>query len=115
MDVKFPIGELQVPTNVTKTDVQEWLQEIESYTERLNETVAYLNDEGLNKKYREGSWTVGQLLHHIADSQLNMYQRITLALTVVNLLLPAFDQDRLAPLTYTFLPVGSTIKILEGM
>src|SRR5699024_10623274 len=87
----------QVPTNVTKTDVQEWLQEIESYTERLKETVASLNDEELNKKYREGSWTVRQLVHHIADSQLNMYQRLRLALTDDNPVVPAFDQDKWAP------------------
>lgn len=112
MDVKFPIGELQVPTNVTKTDVQEWLQEIESYTERLKETVASLNDEELNKKYREGSWTVRQLVHHIADSQLNMYQRLRLALTDDNPVVPAFDQDKWAPLPDTFLPVDSSIKML---
>lgn len=115
MDVKFPIGELQVPTNVIKTDVQEWLQEIESYTERLKETVASLNDEELNKKYREGSWTVRQLVHHIADSQLNMYQRLRLALTDDNPVVPAFDQDKWAPLPDTFLPVDSSIKMLEGM
>ena len=32
MDVKFPIGELQVPEKTTLDNVQEWLTEIESYT-----------------------------------------------------------------------------------
>src|SRR5699024_1978591 len=103
MDVKFPILDLQVPTNITKTDVQEWLQEIESYTEQLQETVASWNDEECNKTDRESSWTVRQLVHHIADSQLCMYQRLRLALTDDNPVLPAFDQDKWAPLPDTFL------------
>src|SRR5699024_12862983 len=89
--------------------------EIESYTERLKETVASLNDEELNKKYREGSWTVRQLVHHIADSQLNMYKRLRLALTDDNQVVPAFDKDKWAPLPDTFLLVDSSIKMWEGM
>ena len=49
--------------------------------DRLRETVDTLNDDELSKTYREGAWTVRQLVHHIADSQLNMYQRLKLALT----------------------------------
>src|SRR5699024_3870608 len=96
-------------------DVQEWLQEIESYTERLKETVASLNDEELNKKYREGSWTVRQLVHHIADSQLNMYQRLRQALTDDNPVVPAFATDKWAPWTDTLLPDDRSSKMLEGM
>jgi len=115
MDVKFPIGELQVPENVSLSNVQEWLQEIDSYTSRLKQTVDALTEKELNKKYREGSWTVRQLVHHIADSQLNMYQRLRLALTDDNPVVPAFDQDKWAPLPDTNLPVDSSIKMLEGM
>ncbi|MGJ5710942.1 DinB family protein, partial [Staphylococcus equorum] len=69
MDVRFPIGELEVPDNVTLDDIHKWAKEVEGYTERLRETVDSLDDEALNAKYRAGSWTVRQLVHHIADSQ----------------------------------------------
>ncbi len=115
MDVKFPIGTLQVPEKVTFDDVEEWLREIETYTTRLRETVDGLSDEELNKVYRDGSWNVRQLVHHIADSQLNMYQRLRLALTDDNPTVPAFDQDKWAVLPDTELPVESSIKMLEGI
>ena len=92
MDVKYPIGELQVPENVTLEMVLQWLKQIETYTIRLRETVDYISEEELNKTYREGAWTVRQLVHHIADSQLNMYQRLKLALTDDNPTVPAFDE-----------------------
>lgn len=115
MDVRYPIGELQVPENVTLENVREWLREIESYTTRLRETVDHLSEEDLNKTYRDGAWTVRQLVHHIADSQLNMYLRLKLALTDENPTIPAFDEEKWAIQPDTQLPVESSIKMLEGI
>ena len=115
MDLKFPIGPLQVPDDVKTEHIQEWLEKIGSYSMRLREAVDGLDDEQLEKKYREGSWTVRQLVHHIADSQLNMYQRLKLALTDDNPTVPAFDQEKWAALPDNDLPVESSIRILEGL
>lgn len=115
MDVRYPIGKLQVPENVTLENIQEWLKQIETYTIRLRETVDSLSEEELSKTYREGSWTVRQLVHHIADSQLNMYQRLKLALTDENPLVPAFNEEKWAIQPDTALPVESSIKMLEGI
>lgn len=115
MDVKYPIGQLEVPEQVTVENIQEWLKEIETYTIRLRETVDSLSDEELSKTYRDGSWTVRQLVHHIADSQLNMYQRLKLALTDENPTVPAFDEEKWAIQPDTELPVESSIKMLEGI
>ena len=115
MDVRLPIGPLQVPEKVTLEHVQGWLKEIETYAIRLRETVDSLNEEQLNKTYREGAWTVRQLVHHIADSQLNMYQRLKLALTDENPTAALFDEEKWAIQPDTKLPVESSMKMLEGM
>lgn len=115
MDVKYPIGKLQVPEQVKTEDVEKWLEEIGSYTARLREAVDSLTEEQLEKKYREGSWTIRELVHHIADSQLNMYQRLKLALTDNNPTVPAFSQDDWVLLPDNQLPVESSIRMLEGL
>lgn len=115
MDVRFPIGPLQVPEQVTLDNVKEWLQQTESFTTRLREVVDSLNEEQLNKTYREGAWTVRQLVHHIADSQLNMYQRLKLALTDESPTIPGFNEEKWAVLPDNDLPVESSIKMLEGI
>lgn len=115
MDVKFPIGQLQVPDHVSLDNIQEWTNEINTYTIRLREVVDGLSEKELKKTYREGSWNVKQLVHHIADSQLNMYQRLKLALTDDNPTVPPFDQDKWAIEPDTNLPVESSIKMLEGI
>src|SRR5699024_12773344 len=96
MDVRYPIGKLQVPEKVTLENIQEWLKEIKTYTIRLRETADSLSAEKLSKTYRDGSWRVRQLVHHIAASQLNMYRRLKLAVTHENNRVPAFAQDKWA-------------------
>lgn len=115
MDVKYPIGKLKVPENVTLEDIDESLSKIETFTTRLRQTVDSLGEEELNKTYHDDSWTVRELVHHIADSQLNMYQRLKIALTDDNPMAPNFEQDRWAVLPDTKLPVESSIKMLEGI
>jgi uncharacterized damage-inducible protein DinB len=115
MDVRFPIGQLDVPEKITLNDVHGWLEQINSYTTRLRETVDSLSEEELSRTYREGSWNIRQLVHHIADSQLNMYQRLRLALTDNSPTVPGFDQDKWAVLPDTELPVEPSIKMLEGI
>lgn len=112
---QFPIGQLQVPEQVTLAHVQQWLSEISTYTERLKEVVQFLNEDELAKKYREDSWNVRQLVHHITDSQLNMYQRLKLALTDDQPTVPQFDQNKWATQPDTELPVEASIKMLAGI
>lgn len=115
MDSKFPIGQLEVPEKVTLEDVEQWLTDIETYTSRLRKVVDDLGEAELEKVYREGSWNVRQLVHHIADSQLTMYQRLKLALTDDTPAAPNFEQDRWAVLADTKLPVESSLKMLDGI
>lgn len=42
MDIRYPIGKLQVPKKVTLEIIQEWLKEIETYTIRLREKMLTL-------------------------------------------------------------------------
>lgn len=115
MNARYPIGKLAVPENVSVEHVQAWLKQIKTYTIRLRDTVDSLSDEALNKTYRDGAWTVRQLVHHIADSQLNMYQRLKPALTDYNPTVPVFDEEKWVVQPDTALSVESSIKMLEGI
>lgn len=115
MDVRFPIGPLQVPAEVNRTHIAQWVAQIETYVTRLRNTVEGISEAEWQATYREGAWNVRQLVHHIADSQLNMYQRLKLALTDDNPTVPAFDEERWAVLPDTELPVESSLAMLDGI
>ena len=113
--IQFPIGKLEAPVNATLEDVKGWLAQTETYTNRLRETLEGITEEDYLKTYREGAWNVRQLVHHIADSQLNMYQRLKLALTDDFPTVPAFDENKWAVQPDTSLPVEVSIKMLEAI
>ncbi|MBO1199970.1 putative metal-dependent hydrolase [Staphylococcus simiae] len=115
MDVRFPIGQLQVPQTITQDHLDAWSQDIEEYTKRLQHTVENIKDNQLQSTYRPGAWTVQQLVHHIADSQLNMYQRLKLALTDANPEIPPFDQNQWVLMEDYDLPIDISIQLLEAL
>ena len=68
---------------------------IEQLKKVKEETLPYfdLSEEDLNKTYAEGKWTVRQLLHHIADAETVLYDRIRRAISEPRQVIWAFAQD----------------------
>lgn len=65
----------------------------------LEKAVGDLSIEQLNSSYREGGWTIRQVVHHIADCYINYYIRIKLALTEDTPIIKPFKQELWAELT----------------
>lgn len=61
----------------------------------------------LGKRYAPGKWTVRYLLHHLADAETVLYDRIRRAISEPNTVVWAFDQDAWAnALNYTHTPMA---------
>ena len=58
-------------------------------------TLPYFDLEGedLHKSYAEGKWTVKQLLHHLADAETVLYDRVKRVISEPRQVIWAFDQD----------------------
>ena len=92
--LKYPVGRF----DRDKTDYQlEELLECVLHIQNLpNELARLLNGitpEALQKTYREGSWTVQQILHHLADSHMNAWVRTKLVLTEENPTVKPYDEN----------------------
>ena len=75
-----------------------------------------LDSHQLETPYREGGWTVQQLVHHIADSHINAYCRFKLALTEENPVIKPYDQDKWAELPdVKNLPTNISITLLFAL
>jgi hypothetical protein len=59
------------------------------------ETLGYfaLPEEKLTKTYAPGKWTVRQLLHHLADAESVLYERIRRGIARPGQVVYGFDQD----------------------
>ncbi len=74
-----------------------------------------LNDQQLDTPYRDGGWTVRQVVHHVADSHANAYLRFRWLVTEDHPTIKTYDQDVWAALPDSRLPVESSLRLLDGL
>jgi hypothetical protein len=60
---------------------------------KLRETVAGLTDVQLDTPYRDGGWTVRQVIHHLADSHMHAYLRMKLMVNEDHPTIKPYDQN----------------------
>ncbi|MEO7998957.1 MAG: YfiT family bacillithiol transferase [Gemmatimonadaceae bacterium] len=115
-DLSYPIGKFQRPASLGTGEFNSEVSRLETQAERLRSVLEGLNDSQLDTPYRPGGWTVRQLAHHIADSHMNMYIRLKLALTEDNPTIKPYDQDAWVLLSDTReIPIATSVGILDAV
>ena len=74
-----------------------------------------LSDEQIDTPYREGGWTLRQLAHHVADSHLNAWARLKLALTEDWPTIKPYDEKLWAETAETRGPVDEPLALLAPL
>ena len=97
-DLQYPIGKFQLPEKISQDDRRIFIGQIEEAPAKLRSAVAGLSDQQLDTPYREGGWTVRQVVHHLADSHLNTFIRFKLAMTEDYPVIKTYNQQRWADL-----------------
>lgn len=83
---------------------------------RLRAATAGLNDKQLDTPYRDGGWTVRQLIHHLADSHTNSYIRFKFALTEHEPALKSYDEAVWAQLPEArTAPVEISLALIDAL
>ncbi len=81
-DPRYPVGKYQRPTQeLSAAERAAMIDAIAKTPTAIRAAVQGLNAQQLNTPYRDGGWTVRQVVHHLADSHMNAYIRFKLALT----------------------------------
>lgn len=78
---KYPIGPFAPQPTYSAEELAQLIQTIENSPAQYRQLVEHLSPTDLAKTYRDGSWTVQQLVHHVADIQLLHFLRMKKALT----------------------------------
>lgn len=74
-DLRYPIGKFIAQDQHTPSEISSCIHQIETLPEKLEKVITGLTEKQLDTPYREGGWTVRQVVHHIADSHLHAYIR----------------------------------------
>ena len=78
---RFPIGPFEPRKSLTSEERRSLLEELAHFPADLRFMVQSLTPEQMDQPYREGGWTVRQVVHHLPDSHLHGYVRFKLAMT----------------------------------
>ncbi|TKK67786.1 putative metal-dependent hydrolase [Ilyomonas limi] len=114
-DPRYPIGKYE-PQPYSQQQKDKWLLDLQLLPSDLENAVHNLDEAQLHTPYREGGWTVHQLMHHIADSHMNAYIRFKLGLTEDNPPIKPYEERLWAELNdVKILPINISVTLLFAL
>jgi len=115
-DLRYPIGKFTPDPDVTPEKRQQWIADLVEAPSLFRKAVAGLTEAQLDTPYREGGWTVRQVVHHMADSHVHNLVRFRLALTEENPAITGSNTNKLAELPDAKTgPVEVSLALLEAI
>ena len=113
-DLRYPVGRWAAPDASPETAAR-LVDEIAALPAQLAAAVDGLGDAQLDTPYRDGGWTVRQVVHHVADSHMHAYARVKFALTADTPTILPYDEAAWAELPDSRLPVEPSLVLVEAL
>jgi uncharacterized damage-inducible protein DinB len=114
-DPRYPIGTIELTGSLTAPARAAAIGRLASIPNELQEAVRGLDGSQLDTPYRDGGWTVRQVVHHIADSHMHAYIRSKLTMTEQDPPIRAYDENQWAKLADAQGPVGPSLLLVQSL
>jgi uncharacterized damage-inducible protein DinB len=114
-DLRYPIGRFAPPASSLPETRAAQILTLRLLPERLRAAVHGLDAAQLDTPYRDGGWTVRQLVHHVADSHAMSYTRFKLALTEDWPTISPYNEAAWANLADSRLPVDVPLALIAAL
>jgi uncharacterized damage-inducible protein DinB len=113
--LRYPVGRFRRPAASTAEIRSAQIETLRLLPERLRAAVSGLSQAQLDTPYRDGGWTVRQVVHHIADSHANSYIRFKLALTEDWPTIKPYDEAAWARLADSQLAIDASLVFIDAL
>jgi len=113
--LRYPIGRFRVPASSLPGMRDAHIDVLRELPQHLTAAVAGLSDDQLDTPYREGGWTMRQLVHHVADSHANSYIRFKLALTEDWPTIKPYEEAAWAKLADRRMPIDVSLVLITAL
>jgi hypothetical protein len=114
-DPRYPIGTFERPLSVAPEELRDAVAILAETPGLLRNAVDGLNASRLNTHYREGGWTVRQVVHHVADSHMNAFIRFRMALTEDWPTVKPYNEKAWSELHDAEAPVEWSLELVESL
>jgi len=115
-DIRYPVGKFAWPEDVTPEQRAIYIETLETLPTKVREAVAKVPAAHLDTPYRDGGWSIRQMVHHIPDSHINSFIRFKLALTENEPIIKPYDEAACADLIDSrTAPVEVSLDLLDAL
>lgn len=114
--LQYPVGRFSAPDVVSDAARLAAIDEISALPLAMRAAISGLSATQLDTPYRDGGWTVRQVVHHVADSHMHAYIRVKFALTEESPTIRPYDEAAWAVLPdVAALPVDVSVSLIDGI
>ncbi len=114
--LRYPIGRWEQPQAFDPGEIPDWISALNALPLWLDHIIQNLDAAQLDTPYRPGGWTMVQTIHHLADSHMNAFVRLKLALTENTPTVKPYEEARWAETgEISSVPVNVSITLLHAL
>src|SRR6202046_5163278 len=115
-DPRYPIGKVKFEGTLSATQRKKFIDDIEQTPAALRSAIKNLDGKQIETPYRDGGWTVRQVVHHVPESHMNDYIRFKLALTENQPPIKPYDEAKWAELPDNKVtPIEVSLQLLTAL
>ena len=112
----YPIGRFTPADSYNESNLNSWIGGIKTVPRLFDICIENLDESQLKVPYRPEGWNVAQLVHHVADSHMNAYIRLKLALTEDKPSISPYNEKLWAELPdVTHVPLNMSVTLLHAL
>ena len=113
-DIRYPIGTYE-PQPFSADQKRDWLIDIAQLPNMVEAAIENLDAAQLHTPYRDGGWTLHQVVHHVCDSHINALCRMKLTLSENNPTVKAYEENDWVQMADAQLPVNNALTLLHAL
>lgn len=115
MDLRYPIGEFEMPPSLSPQARASALRTLADAPADLRAALTGLDESQLDTPYRPEGWTIRQVVHHMPDSHINSFVRFKLGLTEHEPTIGTYDEKAWAELPDSRGPIEVSLSLLTSL
>lgn len=113
--LRYPLGKFEPKDSYSPQEFEVLVASIDNLPVHLEQVVKNLTAAQLDTPYREGGWTVRQLVHHLADSHMNAYIRFKWTLTEDKPVIKAYNEKLWAETNENKEDIRISLSLLKAL
>ena len=95
-ELQYPIGKFSFAGPLTAEQRKQCIEDIAEAPKKFRAAVSGLTPQQIETPYRDGGWSVRQVLHHVPESHMNAFLRFKWALTEDQPTIKAYKESEVA-------------------